>query len=172
MAKRQKRQAKAGGPYLAAAFFCEGITEDKQDGAISVFRMIDQINVAISADAPADYPSDKERLPIPISALLSFKTADAPGDHTLRLVMQSPSGRFAHENAHEQTLTFTPQPHGGFNLRLQSVVAVNRGGLFWLHVFLDGKRFTRMPLQISITRVPVTSPESPAPGANGANPPT
>jgi hypothetical protein len=150
MAKQKKLTKKNDGPFLAAALFCERTIEDKQDSALSVIRIIEQIDLWVDPSAPADFPSETQRLPIHISALLSFKTGNSPGDHALRLVMQSPSGKS--KILFDATLPFTPQPYGGANLRLNTTIQVYKGGLFWLHVFLDGKRMGRMPLQISIQR--------------------
>jgi len=173
MAKGKIKPKRKGGPYLAAAFFCERTIEDKQDGALSAIRMTDQINVMLDPSAPPDFPSETQRLPVVISGLLAFKTGDSPGEHVVRLVMHSPSGKKS--TVLEQTLPFTPRPHGGANLRLNNVIAVKKGGLFWLHVFLDGRRVARMPLQITIQRASEASanqpgqPTSPRPSAKQEN---
>src|SRR5262249_40244121 len=132
MAKRTK---KTGGPYLAAAFFCENVIEDKADGALSAIRIIDKIDMILPETAAPDFPSEQNKLPVAISAVLSFKTGDATGDHDVRLVMESPSGR---ENPpFEQTLKFSKEQYGGANLRLNTTIMVVKGGLFWLDVYLD-----------------------------------
>ena len=150
MANRGKQAVKKDGPYLTAAFFCERTIEDKQDGALSAIRIIDIITLTLPASAPPEIPSETHRLPVHISGLLSFKTGGSPGEHTVRLVMHSPSGKS--QTVLEQVLPFSPEPYGGANLRVDSVVLVKKGGLFWMHVFLDGKRVTRIPLVISIQR--------------------
>lgn len=150
MARAKKQEKKKGGPYLAAAFFCETTIEDKQDGALSAIRMLDQIILKIPAVAPVDPSSEERKIPVSVSGLLSFKSGDFPGDHRIRLVMESPSGKS--QVAYEQTLPFTPPPQGGANLRLNHTILVKKGGLFWMNVFLDGKRVTRMPLLISVQR--------------------
>jgi len=156
MSGPKKHTKKKGGPYLAAALFCEGTTEDKQDSALSVYRIVDQLNVFLGPETPADFPSEDQRIPIAINALLAFRTGDVPGEHKVRLVLESPSGKIKPENISEQTVVFTPQPHGGANLRLKSTIGVVKGGLFLLHVYLDGKRMTTMPLQISVIRATAT----------------
>jgi len=156
MAKRQavkarKLRKKTGGPYLAAAFFCESLIEDKADGALTAVRIIDSMVVQLGPDAAPDFPSDENRLPIQIHALLTFKSGDSPGNHAIKVVAESPSGK--RQTILEQTLPLSPPPHGGANLRVSQTIGVHKGGLFWTHVFLDGKRVTSMPLQISIERV-------------------
>jgi hypothetical protein len=151
MSKTRKKSKRMGGPYLTAALFCESIIEDKADGALTIIRVIDQMELCI-VNAPPDFPSETNRLRVSVRGLLSFKTGDAQGNHTVRCVMESPSGKTA--QVLEQTLPFTPQPHGGANLRLSITIDVFKGGLFWQHVYLDGKRIARMPLQITISREP------------------
>src|SRR5260370_17336461 len=91
MAKKKRKID--GGPYLAAAFFCEQVIESK-DGSLSAIRIIDQIQVAIPANLPADVPSKENRVAVNMAGLLSFKTGYArPGQHTVRVIMRSPSGK-------------------------------------------------------------------------------
>lgn len=150
MAKRKQPRTKTGGPYLAAAFFCETTLEDKQDGAVSAIRLVDQLVLTLDSSAPPDVPSETQRLPVTIKGLLAFKTGDAPGNHKVRIVMESPSGDINSPLEHD--LPFSPEPHGGANLRLNHTILVQAGGLFWFHVFLDGEEITRMPLKISVQR--------------------
>jgi hypothetical protein len=99
MAKRKaakaikKNRRSFGGPYLAAALFCESIIEDKRDGALTAVRIIDTIKIVLGPEAPHDFPSDANRLPVTIHALLSFKSGSASGDHIIKVVSESPSGR-------------------------------------------------------------------------------
>ena len=155
MAKQPKAEKTKSGPHLAAAFFCEMTLLDK-DGAPSAIRLIDNIEMMIDPSAPPDFPSDKQKIPINLNGLLCFKTGDSPGDHTLRLVMHSPTGKSS--VVMEKSIPFTPMPQGGINVRLSFTIMVKSGGLFWLHVYLDGKRYTRMPLHISIQRADAGSP--------------
>jgi hypothetical protein len=168
MAKKQRKK-KPRGPYLAAAFFCEQVIKS-EDGALTPVRITDQIKVLIPANAPADFPSEQNRLPVRMSGLLSFKSGDFPGEHTLRLVMESPSGKV--EKMHEQKIPFSDPPQGGGNLILQNTVGVYKGGLFWFNVYLDGKRMTSIPLEIKYEReqaaqtpaaAPVGADSTPAP---------
>jgi hypothetical protein len=160
MAKRKQPKTDAGGPYLAAAFFCETTIEDKQHGTVSAIRLVDQLVFTLDRSAPPDFPSETQRLPVTIKGLLSFKTGNSPGNHKVRIVMESPSGKM--NPAFEQDLPFSPEPHGGANVRLNHTIMVKAGGLFWFHIFLDGKEVTRMPLQISVQREqPASPPRSP-----------
>jgi Family of unknown function (DUF6941) len=165
MAKRAK---KTGGPYLAAAFFCETVLEDK-DGALTPIRIIDQINILIPQNAPADFPSEENRISVPAMAVLSFRTGDSPGNHTIRVVMESPTGK--RNPPFEQTLPFSEVKHGGANIRLNMTVAVVNGGLFWADVFLDGNLVTRMPLQITVQREQQPESQTAPSGSINVQPP-
>jgi hypothetical protein len=157
MAGRRKatakgKGAKKGGPFLAAAFFCEKtLLEASPDEAVSAIRLIDHITVTLPADTPVDFPSEENRLDVPVAGLISFKTGDAaPGKHNLRLITHSPTGKV--NEPWDQTIEFSAEPYGGSNLRLKNVFQVVKGGLFWVDVILDGQWFTRIPLWISIQR--------------------
>jgi hypothetical protein len=149
MAKRKQPEKQGGGPYLAAAFFCENVIEDRS-GALSAIRMIDKIDIDLDATAPPDFPSEENKLPVAVSAVLSFKTGDAPGKHTISAELIPPSGK--KNQPFEQTGQFSEEPHGGANIHLKLIIKVVKGGLFWLNVSLDGTLVTRMPLQITIRR--------------------
>jgi hypothetical protein len=172
MAKKKKGEQRPG-PYLAAAFFCENVVESKA-GNLSAIQILDQIKVFIPADAPPDFPSVENKLPLAMAGLLSFKTGERPGDHRVRMVMRSPTGKV--QTTLDQTIPFTQPPHGGGNLILRSTLKVNKGGLFLFDVYLDDKLMTTMPLHVTVERTqpsptPVPSPSTdfssaPAP-ANG-----
>jgi hypothetical protein len=146
-AKRQKKKVK-GGPYLAAACFCESILEDKL-GTISAIRIIDQIAAQMPSHV-TDFPTDQNRLVVPVSALVILRTGYSPGEHRLQFVVTSPSGK--KERSPEQTVNLTPQEHGGFQIISRMNFGVFKGGLFWVDVILDDKRITRMPIRIEIQR--------------------
>jgi hypothetical protein len=164
MAKRKKQGKKKRGPYLAAAFFCDQIVQGN-DGALTPVRISDQTHIAISANVPPDFPSKENRLFVPMAGLLSFKTGDFPGEHTVRIIMESPSGEV--KSAFEQKVQFSHPPHGGGNVILHNTVGVYKGGLFWFDVYLDDKLMTSMPLRITYSRQEPTTPTA-TPGADKA----
>ncbi len=157
MAAKSTRQIKKKGPLLSAAFFCEHVLEDKSDSALSAIRIIDLMTYQLDASTPSDFPSLTNRLPIQIAALVSLKSADSPGDHELRLVMESPSGKKT--VIWEKVVKLSDSPHGGFNLKLNNNFAIVAGGLFWLHVHVDGKKMASAPLQINIARIAAPPPQ-------------
>jgi hypothetical protein len=157
---KKKPAKRTDGPYLAAAFFCESIIEDKRDGALTAVRMVDTISLQLPHDTPEDFPSETTRLPVPVAGVLSFKSGGSPGDHMIRLIAQSPSGKS--ETVLEQNVALDSQPQGGVNIRLNQVIQVKQGGLFWLHVFLDEEQVTSMPLMITVLRLDSPSNQPPS----------
>jgi hypothetical protein len=156
---RQPQRVRKGGPYLAAAFFCETAIEDKADGAISAIRIIDQFRFVLDPSAPPNIPSETHRLAIPLMLVLGFKTGDAAGDHALRIDLQAPSGKT--KTAVQSVMRLAPQPNGGITIRMQTTIHVPEAGLFWFNVYVDDKEVTRMPMFISVERarpLPHTGP--------------
>jgi hypothetical protein len=147
-----RKIAKRRGPCVAAACFCENVIEDKSDGAMSLIRIIDKITITLqSPPAPPDFPSDENRLGVNIIAFVSLKAGDSPGEHAVRMEMVSPSGK--RNPPWVQQITFPAEPTSGANIRMNSVIYIVAGGLFWLEVFVDDKLLTCMPLQILINKV-------------------
>lgn len=158
MAKGKKQKTrKSGGPYLAAAVFCDNIVEGA-DHSLSVIRIVDRVTISIPANAPADVPSEKHRLPVAIWALIAFKTGYAKRRHDLQLIASDTSGNRA--ILQKQQLTLSSEPNGGWNLKAHITLVVIAGGLYWVDVSLDGKVVTRMPIQVIIKRV--DTPTAPA----------
>src|SRR4051794_16650563 len=79
MAQQKKTKAKPKpaktprGPFLAAAFFCDGILQD-MGGVLSVSRIVDQLNISVHPDAPDDVPSKEKPLPVQQNLLVMFRT--------------------------------------------------------------------------------------------------
>ena len=153
MAKPKKPAKKVGGPFLAAALFCESIMEDK-DKMMSAIRIIDGCEFWIGPQAPPDFPSASNRIQVTQNVLIIFRTGDSPGKHQLRLVIQQPDGR--RSEVGKQEITLTPESHGGVNVKTQATMLVYSSGVYWMDVILDGKRYTRMPLNVSIKRLPAS----------------
>ena len=154
---------KKEGPLLAAAFFCERTIVDKEDNAVSAIRLIDTLTIQLHPLTPIDVPSEEKRVPVSTGGLIVFKTGRSQGEHNVKLVVESPSGKKS-GTVFDQTVKFTPEPQGGFNLRFGAVIEVMKGGLFWIHVLLDGKRVTKMPLMIQIERAELPQGTSGRPG--------
>ena len=59
-----------------------------------------------------------------------------------------------------QEIELSPELHGGVNIKSHAVLGVYGSGVHWVDVFLDGKLFTRMPLNVVLTRTEGATPNS------------
>lgn len=159
-ASKKKTAKKMGGPFLAAAVFCEAIMEDSNK-SLSAIKISDGIQIWLPQEAPANVPSKEQPIPVTQHILVIFRSGDSPGKHALKLVVEGPSGN--RKEAMSQDVELSKPPHGGLNLRTLANLGLTSSGLYWIDVFLDGKRYTRMPLNVSIQRLPAP----PAPPAKG-----
>ncbi len=151
-AKPKKKTAERviGGPFLAAAFYCEGILEDTH-GKLTIQNIIDSLHIVLSPFSPKDMPSDKAPLPFNIQIMLAFKSGDAPGKHRLKLEIESPSGR--RDIIKDEDITLTDPPYGGINIKNNIAMSiVSNGGLYLVDVYLDDVIMTRIPLNLTVTR--------------------
>lgn len=144
------------GPFLAAAFFCESIIEGK-DNALTPVHMIDQLQVTLGESTPPDVPSEENRVAVGVWSVICLKTGGSPGDYALQIVAESPSGK--KEAVFEQKIALTEPAQGGANIKLHHNIVVKKGGLFWMHVSLDGRPLTSMPLLITVVREKAVPPE-------------
>jgi hypothetical protein len=92
MAKDKKTKKGIRGPYLAAAVYCQTITTDPE-GHATVTNIFDSIRLLIASNAPQNFPSEEERIPISVWTFISFKSGDAPGDHAFHMVFEFPGGK-------------------------------------------------------------------------------
>lgn len=152
MAKQKKPVKKMGGPFLAAAFFCEAFLDDA-GGRVSAIGITDGCNFYIAPEAPPDVPSKHQPMVINQNILIVFRSGDSPGRHKLRVVIERPDGE--RKQAFENDIELSAPPHGGCNIKTQASLAVYSPGLYWFDVYLDGKQITRMPLNVTIQRLPL-----------------
>jgi hypothetical protein len=158
MAKKQKTPAqKIGGPYLAAAIFCETIL-DGADKSLTAIRIHDGTLFTLHHDAPADMPSQEKPVVMKKSFLLAFKSGDSPGKHRLQVVTESPSGK--RTEAINQDVELEDTPAGGLNIKNEAHLGFHLSGVYWFDIMLDGKLMTRMPFNIMIEREKPPAPEA------------
>jgi hypothetical protein len=137
------------GPYLTAALFCERVMEEK-DKVLTAFRIMDSIIIVLPPNAPPDFPSEGNRLPVYFDGLVSLKTGKSPGEHSVRVDMISPSGKRSTND--KQIVTLSQEEHGGANLTIHHSVSLKQGGLFYFEVFIDDRLATRIPFRIDVVR--------------------
>ena len=131
-------------PYLAAAFLCEMVLEQKDD-VLSAIRIIDTFYVTIPPNLPPD-----TKPAIAITGLLSFKKA-SPGSeaekHEVRVKLRSPSGKVVPALTRE--FNFKPGELSGFNMILNMNLGVEEYGLFWMEISVDDDEpLTRLPFRL------------------------
>lgn len=144
-----------GGPYLAAALFCDKVLEEK-DGTLSAIRMVDRITHTISGpDAPEAMPP----ITINLFALLSFKSGAARGKYTLKFIPNAPSGKIMPEFSGPIVLEGDDR---GANVVLNLGIPVEEEGLYWFDVIFDEQLITRMPLRIVYQRIKLETASSPS----------
>jgi hypothetical protein len=154
MAKSKKPTKRVGGPFVAAAVFCNSILEDS-DSVVSALRIVDEVQITVSSLAPPDFPSKANPLEIPLWGLIIIRRGDADsGKHELRLVIEQPDGKSGELSKHE--ITLPDHPNGATTIKSKMLMKLHSPGVFWVDVILDGKRLTRMPLNLLIHR-----PETP-----------
>jgi hypothetical protein len=155
MAKSKKVKESArkhGGPFLAAAFVCDSFMDDAS-GKVSAIGISDGCNFYVTHDAPVDFPSKEQPAVIMLNILLLFRSGDSPGKHTIKLIIETPDGN--RSKALEKEVTFSEPSHGGINLKTNANLSIYSAGVFWIDVFLDDKRYTRIPFNITFQRLPV-----------------
>jgi hypothetical protein len=150
MGKAKGPKRKTGDPYLVAILFCDSVIEEKQDGTVTLVRVIDHIDIAIPSSAPPDFPSETNRVLAEFVAYSQFKTGGSPGRHTVHFEVESPRGK--KEHVFEQTVDFPESQYAGAGFTLYSKVRLYKGGVFRLHVYLDGKHVGQSPIQILVHR--------------------
>lgn len=146
----RKNSKKKGAPELNAAVICERVIEDKNDKTITIIRLLDTYTLNLPPDTPLNVPSEEYRIPISFSIALAIKTGDSVGEQNVQIVGAFPSGK--KQKIYDRMVTLSKEPYGGANLVLNQTIALSKGGLFWFEVFLNGKRKTRIPLLVNITR--------------------
>jgi hypothetical protein len=140
---------------LAAAFTCERVLVE-QDNVISAIRLVDTVTVNVPTGLPG-----KAVPVIKLWAVIYFKSGEAPGGYTLTLKIRNPDGKSS-PLGEPMPIHLRGGSHGvqtGIELQL----AVERFGLFWIDVLLDGEPVTAMPLTLVEGVESPTSSQSPAP---------
>jgi hypothetical protein len=150
MAKSKRKIKSKRGPCLAVACFCERVIEDKNDGVLTIVRIVDQMTIVLPPGTPSDYPSEANPHPIKFTGLLSFRTGYASGNHKATIIWQTPSGKKLPPSEHD--LIFSHEPNGGSNLIVIGALQVIDPGVYWMDVLLGGTLIAQMPLAIIVAR--------------------
>jgi hypothetical protein len=150
MAKQKKSAKKNGGPFIATAVLCQGISEDS-DGVLSVHRIVDEIRIVIPHDTPTDFPSQSKPVEVQFFALIIIRRGNAPaGKHKVRLVIEQPNGKAT--EAAKVDVEMPKYPNGAVNVKTRVSLKLYSQGVFWIDVILGKQRLTRMALNLLIQR--------------------
>lgn len=146
----------AAGPYLATACLCERVLVE-EDHVLSAIRIVDRVSV--STTMPAGSPTAM-RVPVPLPplvALISIKNGSARGTRHLDLRGTTPTGEPLPNIS--VPIPLAGDDDQGVQVRVNVVLQVNQGGIFWFDVQLDGELLTRMPLRVDYEILANESPE-------------
>jgi hypothetical protein len=136
------------GPFLDAAFICEQLLKEK-DGAYSAIRMVNRINFHEQTFDPGTI------VYIPLSLIVTFK-GDTTGTRQAFLYVTNPSGKrellggyvFPHP------LEFTGGDTGPIMILRNLPITYEKDGTYWIDIFLERKRFSRIPLTVRTNQPP------------------
>ncbi|MBI3459787.1 hypothetical protein HY230_00395 [Candidatus Acetothermia bacterium] len=134
------------GPYLATAVLCERVLEEK-DGVISAIRIIDRV---IQTASGSTIPENMPPFLLNMNALLSFKSGNVRGKHTIKLAPSTPSGKTMPELSYPILLEGEDR---GANLIVQLSIQIEEEGIYWFNIFLDDHLVTKMPLRVVYQRI-------------------
>lgn len=142
------------GPYLILAAFCEQVIEDKS-GVLSLIRVVDRMNITVQG------PSAPDEMPPAILnwvLVLSMKSGEARGSHTLKIEPELPSGQ------RTAPMTLTPYFEGGsrgINIVTRVNFKLEMPGLYWFRITLNDQFLTQIPVEVIYSRVVAPGPQRP-----------
>lgn len=133
------------GPYLNAAFLCEKVLTDKEDGANSAIRIVDRLTY--NHRAPSENPSAQTaHIPPQLVFYLSLKAGENPGTTSIKVVLKKP------DNTELQPLKTqihldSPSNRGG-NVVINLAIPFDQGGVWWFDVYVNEVWRTKVPLEV------------------------
>ena len=139
------------GPHLILAAFCEQVIEDKS-GVLSLIRVVDRMNItAQGSEAPEDMPPQN----LNWALVLSLKSGEARGTHSIQIVPQLPSG----ETLDAVTLSMHLEGgNRGQNLVSRINLPLEMPGVYWFKVYVDDEFLTQIPVEVIYSRIVPPSP--------------
>lgn len=146
---KKARSVKAKGPFLALAVLCENMLQDK-DGVNSLIRIIDTFTVQAQTPAGEPIPSAAFSFFPPTIAfqlVIGFKSGQAKGNRTLKLIAKMPSGQVISESATTISLDGEQEPRGSV-VRIPMYLGAKEQGVYWIDVLLNDELMTQIPLRV------------------------
>lgn len=133
------------GPFLTVASFCEQVIEDKF-GVLSLVRLVDRKHISISGPNP---PDDMPPTILDWYLVLCFKSGEARGSLTVKIIPELPSGLTIEPAI--RTIYFEGGNRGPnvitrFNMKLESP------GIYWFRIYMEDTLMTQVPVEIIYSR--------------------
>lgn len=130
------------GPFVQVAALCESVIEDTT-GVLSLIRIVDRLtHTQVGHDVPDQMPP----LPVNLSLVVTLKSGDARGRHSLVIRPEAPSGERLPEMSAPVLLEGEDR---GVNFVGQLGLQLDQEGLYWFDILLNGDQMlTRVPLRL------------------------
>lgn len=148
MAKANRPTRNPGkGPFLEAAFICEQVLKEK-DGTYSAIRMVNRITFHEETFNPGT------TILMPLVLVVSFKAGETTDTQQLSLYVTKPSGKRGPFEGYvfPHPIVFTGGDTGSFMALHNFPIQYETDGTYWIDVFLDKKRYSRLPLTVITNR--------------------
>jgi len=134
-----------GGPYVAAAFFCEKVMHEA-DNVMSAIRIFDRMQVNTRSMQPGMPPPEHmPPLMLPVTAFILVRSGKAKGRKKLGLTVEAPSGlkvqrppNFIHLEGGTHSATVVAE----------ILLEVQDEGVYWFEIAVDGDFLTKLPLEV------------------------
>jgi hypothetical protein len=135
------------GPYLKAAFLCEGILEE-ENKTVSAIRIVDRLELTAPRDRSPAPP-----YPIHINLFVSVLAGDATGfgEHTVTVRGSTPTG-VAVFTTEDIPVVLAAAPESTFNIRGELQLGTPEEGLHWFEVLIDKELRLRLPLFVAVRK--------------------
>jgi hypothetical protein len=130
------------GPYLEAALLCEKILQEAGD-VKSLIRIIDRVTRQVPVTDPL---SEMQTFDWSMVLFVRFKSGQARGPMTLEIKIINPLGESPAPM--KQTILFEGEEDRGVDLCIDLKMKLQKSGLYWFVISLDGKEVTRIPFKV------------------------
>lgn len=134
-----------GGPYVTLACFCEKVLIER-DGVASIIRIVDRLLIQAGQGAPEQMP----QINIETNLLLKLASGMVQGSYNIRLDLVSPSETVLQQA--NLSMLFEGNDRA-VQANINIVFPASEQGLYWVNVYFEGQRLTRVPLRLIWQRV-------------------
>ena len=132
------------GPFMAAAFFCDKVLDEKDD-VLSAIRIVNKI---ILTAPSAEISLETNPAKINLMGLVSIRAGGVRGNHKIKV--SSDSEILSEPSQITADISFEGNDDTTNNVVITLGIEVKREGIIWFEVFFDDKLLTKMPLRIQV----------------------